>query len=65
MNSELKRELCNYLLLHNLVKPYQIIRHSYTNHRINEEWGSRDKYINIAPTLDTRCDCLGVVVYGD
>lgn len=60
---ELKKELCNYLIANKLVVPYQIIRHSYTNHRISKDWGSRDKYINICPTLDTRCDCLGVVVY--
>lgn len=63
MISELKSDLCNYLIKHNMVVPYQVIRHSYTNHRINENWDSRDKYINICPTLDTRCDCLGVVVY--
>lgn len=64
LNEDLmKRELCNYLVVNGLVEPYQVIRHSYTNHRLNEDWGGRDKYVNICPTLDTRCDCLGVVVY--
>lgn len=37
-------------------------RHNYSNHRLKEDWGSRDGFANICPTLDTRCDCLGVVV---
>lgn len=60
---DVKRKLCNYLIDNNLVVPYQVIRHSYSNHRLNEDWSGRDSYINICPTLDTRCDCLGVVVY--
>lgn len=58
-----KRELCNHLIRNHLVVPYQVIRHSYSNHRLQEDWGSRDSYVDICPTLDTRCDCLGVVVY--
>lgn len=34
MNSELKRELCNYLIKNRLVKPYQVIVHSYTRNRM-------------------------------
>ena len=58
----IKTELCNYLIENGLVVPYQVIRHNYYNHRLKEDWGSRDGFANICPTLDTRCDCLGVVV---
>lgn len=58
----IKTELCNYLIENGLVVPYQVIRHSYSNHRLREDWGGRDGFVNICPTLDTRCDCLGVVV---
>mgnify|MGYP007101832490 CR=1 FL=1 len=61
--TDIKRVLCNYLIQNGLVQPYQVIRHSYSSHRLTEDWGGRDSYINICPTLDTRCDCLGVVVY--
>lgn len=57
-----KQELCNYLIENNLVELYQVIRHSYSEHRMTEDWGNRDRFVNICPTLDTRCDCLGVVV---
>lgn len=62
---ELKRTLCNWLIENNKVVPYQVIRHSYSTHRMTEDWGGRDSYVNICPTLDTRPDCLGVVVYDD
>ena len=57
----IKTELCNYLVENGLVVPYQVIRHNYSNHRLREDW-ERDGFIDICPTLDTRCDCLGVVV---
>ena len=57
----IKTELCNYLIGNDLVVPYQVIRHNYSNHRLKEDWG-RGGFVNICPTLDTRCDCLGVVV---
>jgi hypothetical protein len=45
-----------------MVKEYDIIKHSYTNARFND-WKKRNvECNNISPTLDTRCDCLGVVV---
>ena len=62
MEENLKRKLCNYLIQNNLVALHQVIRHSYSSHRLTENWGGGDKYVNICPTLDTRCDCLGVVV---
>ena len=44
------------------VQEYDVIRHSYSTSRM-EEWEKRNvEKNNIAPTLDTRCDCLGVVV---
>ena len=59
---DLKRELCNYLIKNNMVKEYDVIKHSYTNARFND-WKTRNiECNNISPTLDTRCDCLGVVI---
>lgn len=58
----IKTELCNYLVENGLVVPYQVIRHNYSNHRLREDWRGRDYFVNICPILDTRCDCLGVVV---
>ena len=29
--NDLKRELCNYLIKNNMVKEYDVIKHSYTN----------------------------------
>lgn len=63
MEQKLKRKLCNYLIMNNLVKPYQVINHSYSSNRMGGGYAKHDKHINICPTLDTRCDCLGVVVY--
>jgi DNA (cytosine-5)-methyltransferase 1 len=62
MKKDLKRELCNYLIKNNMVKEYDVIKHSYTNARFND-WKTRNiECNNISPTLDTRCDCLGVVI---
>lgn len=53
-------------LIENGIKPYSVVRHSYTNNRLNnsEENLKRveSKEIGLSPTLDTRCDCLGVAV---
>ena len=58
----LKQKLCDYLIDNGKVKEYDIIRHSYSNSRM-KEWENRNiKKNNEIPTLDTRCDCLGVVV---
>jgi DNA (cytosine-5)-methyltransferase 1 len=63
--SELKRTLCNELLEKDLVGEHDVIRHSYTNNRLNNgdknmaRTQSKDK---LCPTLDTRSDCFGVVV---
>ena len=62
MEDNLKRNLCNYLIQNKMVKEYDIIKHSYTKARFND-WETRNvECNNISPTLDTRCDCLGVVV---
>ena len=58
---ELKKELCNKLIEDGKVKENDVIRHSYSNSRLNE-WDKRNiEHNNLSPTLDTRCDCLGVV----
>ena len=58
----LKTKLCNDLIQNNKVKEFDVIRHSYSNSRM-ENWKERNiEQNNISPTLDTRCDCLGVVV---
>ena len=57
----LKQKLCNKLIENNMVEEGDVIRHSYTTSRASGE--IKDiKQNNISPTLDTRCDCLGVVV---
>lgn len=62
MSSKLKKELCKKLLKSGKLTLYDVIRYSYTNNKIlNEQTISN----NICPTLDTRCDCLGVVVKGE
>ena len=58
----LKEELCKHLIDNNLVEEYDVIKHSYSTSRMND-WEKRNvETNNISPTLDTRCDCLGVVV---
>lgn len=62
----LKTQLCDYLIQNNLVKEMDVIRHSYSTSRMKEWKKKRNvETNNIAPTLDTRCDCLGVVVKGE
>ena len=57
----LKQQLCNHLIENDLVKENDVIKHSYSNSRMNN-WSERNvESNNISPTLDTRCDCLGVV----
>ncbi len=65
IETDMKRELCNKLIQNNMVKENDVIRHSYTTSR-NENWEQRNvEKNNISPTLDTRCDCLGVVTLGN
>lgn len=59
-----KEELSEYLIQNDLVKEGDIIRHSYTNNRLTK-WEERNISIkdnSLFPTIDTRADCLGVVV---
>lgn len=63
--SELKKKLCKELLENGLVEEGDVIRHSYTNNRLNngvENMSRTESKEKLSPTLDTRCDCLGVVV---
>jgi DNA (cytosine-5)-methyltransferase 1 len=63
--SELKSKLCKELLENGLVEEGDVIRHSYTNNRLNngvENMSRTESKEKLSPTLDTRCDCLGVVV---
>lgn len=65
MSSELKTELCNKLLESGLLQESDVIRHSYTNDRLGGDEKNMARVQNhekISPTLDTRCDCLGVAV---
>lgn len=60
----LKTELCNKLIQENKVQEYDVIRHSYTNNRLSngeKNMGRIENHDGLSPTLDTRCDCLGVV----
>lgn len=58
----LKTKLCNDLIANGRVQEFDVIRHSYSTNRM-ENWKDRNvEQNNISPTLDTRCDCLGVVV---
>lgn len=57
------REVDNCLMKNGLVKKNDVIRHNYSNSR--EQSIQDGKSINaiennMSPTLDTRCDCLGV-----
>lgn len=56
----LKTKMCNELIASGAVKENDVIRHSYTNSRMKGEMKDIQQN-NISPTLDTRCDCLGVV----
>lgn len=60
-----KQELCNYLIKSGELELYQVIQHSYAAFRKKNGLrvgGVGVKFINIAPTISTRADCLGVVV---
>lgn len=62
-----QKELCNKLIKENLVKPYDVIKHSYSQNRMNSinslriENKSNHK---LCPCISTRADMYGVVVYG-
>lgn len=58
----LKKQLCNYLIESGQAKEGDVVRHSYTNNRFDKYYASNQENHECSPTLDTRCDCLGVVV---
>lgn len=63
--NNLKNALCDKLVNENRVKEGDIVRHSYTNNRLDngdKNMGRIENHENLSPTLDTRCDCLGIVV---
>lgn len=57
----LKQKLCNDLILNGKVRENDVIRHSYSSSRMAGEMKDIQQN-NLSPTLDTRCDCLGVCV---
>lgn len=61
-NPNLKTQLCNKLIEENLVEEGDVVRHSYSTNRINKFYASNKEHRECSPTLDTRCDCLGIVV---
>ena len=59
----LKTQLCNKLIQEGKVKEYDVIRHSYSSNRLkngDKNMGRIENHEGLSPTLDTRCDCLGV-----
>lgn len=58
VKGELKQELCDNLIEQGKVKENDVIRHNYTTSKN----GDCIQGNNEIPTLDTRCDCLGIVV---
>ena len=61
-DENLKEQLCNQLIRDGKVKEFDVIRHSYSNSRMKNFYVSNKENNNCSPTLDTRCDCLGVCV---
>lgn len=65
MKNNLKTQLCKKLINENKVKEGDVIRHSYSTNRLengDKNMGRLENHEGLSPTLDTRCDCLGVVV---
>ena len=61
----LKTQLCNRLIEEGKVREGDVIRHSYSSNRLengDRNMGRVENHEGLSPTLDTRCDCLGVVV---
>ena len=57
----LKEKLCNKLIEENKVEEGDVIRHSYSTNRMNN-FHKQSINNELSPTLDTRCDCLGIAV---
>ena len=65
MKNNLKNALCDKLVSENKVKDGDVIRHSYTSNRLNngdKNMSRIESQEGLSPTLDTRCDCLGICV---
>ena len=58
----LKEHLADTLIEKGLVKENDVIKHSYSSSRLENTKRPTVEMNNISPTLDTKCDCLGVVV---
>lgn len=58
LNDNIKTQMCNKLIQEGKVKENDVIRHNYTTSKN----GNCVQSNNESPTLDTRCDCLGVCV---
>lgn len=61
----LKTQLCNKLIEEGKVQEGDVIRHSYSSNRLengDKNMGRIENHEGLSPTLDTRCDCLGIVV---
>ena len=63
-NKNMKEQLCDYLVDNNMVEEYDVINHGYTDHRFETLENGKDIVMskNIAPTITTRPDELGVAV---
>lgn len=61
-NRNLKEQLCDNLIENNMVKENDVIRHSYSASRMKNMYTQNSQNNNVSPTLDTRSDCLGIVV---
>lgn len=63
--TNLKTTLCNKLVEEGRVQEGDVIRHSYSTNRLENgdaNMGRIENHEGLSPTLDTRCDCLGIVV---
>lgn len=63
INDNLKTQLCNKLIQEGKVKENDVIGHSYSSNRLkngDKNMGRIENHEGLSPTLDTRCDCLGV-----
>ena len=58
----LKRQLCNHLIEKGIVQEGDVFKHSYSNNRLDQYYASNQSNHDCSPTLDTRCDCFGIVV---
>ena len=62
-----KEQLCDYMVENNLVEPYDVINHGYTDYRFKSLENNKDIVMtkNMAPTITTRPDELGVAVHNN